>query len=268
MRPLARPLAGAPNSRERCPPHPPRARTACPPHAHTARPFARARMCLPASATRASRRCRPPRSMTPHCSPICGDTPRSDPRAAPTLCGRDLVYRWGRLEGTGRSGRPLSSPDDPSVTMLGLSSGAERPLAHAHATCQVVPCEPWDFGIGSVHGVSGLVKPRETINSGETGVGECGDACVLCGGGPSPERKKHQASRPTHLWGGSECGPAATEFRVRSIWVALARSAVGIRPTLAELDQTLTFCSANFRRISTKLGLCPTIFGCTRQHRG
>eukprot|EP00928_Gymnodinium_smaydae_P019285 TRINITY_DN17388_c0_g3_i1.p1 TRINITY_DN17388_c0_g3~~TRINITY_DN17388_c0_g3_i1.p1 ORF type:complete len:4123 (+),score=973.55 TRINITY_DN17388_c0_g3_i1:156-12371(+) len=42
--------------------------------------------------------------------------------------------------------------------------------------CSQRPCEPWDFSVTTVHGVSGLVFPRDSIPSGGSGVAECNGA--------------------------------------------------------------------------------------------
>eukprot|EP00439_Symbiodinium_sp_Y106_P007295 s3236_g1.t1 len=58
---------------------------------------------------------------------------------------------------------------------ISCSKGA---VSLASSTCNVKPCEPWDFVAATLQGASGLLYPKDQIPSGSTGTGECGDVNV------------------------------------------------------------------------------------------
>ena len=93
---------------------------------------------------------------------------------ANVVAGDDLV--------SGSTTLSLCVDVNPSFSGTVTLSCSMGQLSVAEDNCYAMPCETWDYVIGTVHCVSGLVFPKAQIITGEAGVGECGDANIECSG--------------------------------------------------------------------------------------
>eukprot|EP00928_Gymnodinium_smaydae_P017237 TRINITY_DN16594_c0_g2_i1.p1 TRINITY_DN16594_c0_g2~~TRINITY_DN16594_c0_g2_i1.p1 ORF type:complete len:3204 (-),score=673.13 TRINITY_DN16594_c0_g2_i1:181-9792(-) len=65
-----------------------------------------------------------------------------------------------------------------SYTGVIILSCARGTLTADSSDCAQRPCEPWDFYVGTVQGESGLIYPRTSLQSGQSGTAECNGANV------------------------------------------------------------------------------------------